>query len=249
MGAGSVNRLAISGVALATAIACACGARGVYHRVKPGETLSVIGQAYRVPYRRIARANDLDDPGKIYAGQKLLIPGAKRAIERPLVAKGSASDPRRSRSRVKPPNAPALRWPIEDRPVTSPFGPRNGRFHDGIDIGANVGVTIRAAAAGEVVFAGVLSGYGNILIIRHGSGYSTVYAHNHRHFVGKGEKVGRGERIAAVGRTGRVTGPNLHFEVRYENRARDPMIFLPAAIWSERTDTEFAMSRSAQTSP
>jgi murein DD-endopeptidase MepM/ murein hydrolase activator NlpD len=215
----------------------------VYHRVKPGETLSVIGKAYRVPYQRIARANDLDDPGRIYAGQKLLIPGAKRAIERPLVAIGGQSDPRRSRSRVKPPHAPALLWPIEDRPVTSPFGPRNGRFHDGIDIGASVGVEIHAAAAGEVVFAGVLSGYGNILIVRHGSGFSTVYAHNHRHFVGKGQKVRRGERIAAVGRTGRVTGPNLHFEVRYENRARDPMIFLPAAGWSERTDTELAMSR------
>ncbi len=226
MEAGAVSRLAVS-VVLATSICAACGARGIYHRVKPGETLSVIGRAYDVPYTKIARANRLRDPGRIYVGQKILIPGADRVISTRLARKRGASDSRRSSSRVKPPNAPALRWPIENRPVSSPFGPRGGRFHDGIDIAAKVGSPIRAAAAGEVVFAGVLSGYGNILIVRHDSGFSTVYAHNDRHYVGKGRRVRRGDRIAAVGRTGRVTGPNLHFEVRYENRARDPMIFLP----------------------
>ncbi len=240
MEAGAVSRLAIS-VLLATSLVSACGTRGIYHRVKPGETLSTIGSAYKVPYRRIASANDLDDPGRIYVGQKLLIPGAKRAIEKPLVAPGRSSSARRSTSRIKPPNAPALRWPIEDRPVTSVFGPRGPRFHDGIDISAHVGSPIRAAAEGEVVFAGVLSGYGNILIVRHGSGYKTVYAHNQRHFVAVGERVKRGERIAAVGRTGRVTGPNLHFEVRYENLARDPMMFLPPRPRADRGADVFAM--------
>ncbi len=239
MEARGIIRLALW-VALAAAVVASCGARGVYHRVKPGESLSVIGQAYRVPYRKIARANGLDDPSRIYAGQKLLIPGARKAIDRSLAAPARRSDSRRSASRKAPPNSPRLRWPIEGRPVTSPFGPRWGRFHDGIDIGAKVGSPIRAAASGEVVFDGVLSGYGNILIVRHGRGYSTVYAHNHRHYVKKGERVKAGQRIAAVGRTGRVTGSNLHFEVRYENRARDPMIFLPRKTAASDAPTRVA---------
>ena len=114
-----------------------------------------------------------------------------------------------------------------DGVVTSAFGPRGGRFHDGIDIAAPVGTAIYAAAGGEVVFHGKLSGYGNVLVLRHGSGFSTVYAHNDRHYVRAGQRVRRGDRIAGVGRSGRVTGPNLHFEIRYDNEARDPLVFLP----------------------
>lgn len=228
-------------VVLAISLASACGTRGIYHRVKPGETLSVIGRAYGVPYQRIASVNDLDDPGRIYSGQKLLIPGAKSAIEKPL-APAPRPRAKRSTSRVKPPHAPTLRWPIENRPVTSLFGPRGPRFHDGIDISAHVGSPIRASATGEVVFAGVLSGYGNILIVRHGAGFSTVYAHNQRHYVAVGQRVKRGERIAAVGRTGRVTGPNLHFEVRHDNLARDPMMFLPRRPRAGYGDDVYASS-------
>jgi murein DD-endopeptidase MepM/ murein hydrolase activator NlpD len=222
----TVDRIAVLAVVVITLAAGACGTRGAYHRVKPGETLSLIGQAYGVSHREIAQANDVRDPSRIYPGQRLLIPGAKRAIDRPLAAHGG-SRVRRSNSRTRPADAPDLRWPLERGPVTSVFGPRGSRFHDGIDIGAPVGSPVRAAAAGKVAYEGVLSGYGKVIIVRHDSRYSTVYAHNHRHYVALGQRVRRGERIAAVGRTGRVTGPNLHFEIRHESRARDPMIFLP----------------------
>ncbi len=225
MEAKGIGRVVVA-VATCAALAFACGARGVYHRVKPGETLSLIGDAYGVSYRKIASANDIDDPERIHAGQRILIPGARRVIEKPIVALPRLASGR-SPSRIKPGDAPELRWPIDDAPVTSLYGPRGSRFHDGIDLGAAVGSPIRAAAGGEVVFDGVLSGYGKIIIVRHGDGYSTVYAHNRRHHVAKGQWVRRGQRIAEVGQTGRVTGPNLHFEIRHDNAARDPMIFLP----------------------
>jgi len=223
----TVNRIGVVAVvAVLALVVAACGPRGAYHRVKPGETLSLIGEAYGVPHREIARVNDVRDPSRIYPGQRLLIPGAKRSIDRPLAAPAQAS--RRSTSRTRPADAPDLRWPLERGPVTSLFGPRGSRFHDGIDIGAPVGSPVRAAADGKVTYEGVLAGYGNVIIVRHCPRYSTVYAHNHRHYVEVGQRVRRGDRIAAVGRTGRVTGPNLHFEIRQENRARDPMIFLPS---------------------
>jgi murein DD-endopeptidase MepM/ murein hydrolase activator NlpD len=208
-------------------IAFACGGSGVYHRVNPGETLSDIGAAYRVPYSQIARANKMRDPSRIYVGQRLWIPGAEEEVRVSLARKSSVQQ-RRSSSRVRPEHAPSFRWPIEHGVLSSRFGRRGKAFHDGIDIAAPIGAAVRAAAAGEVVYDQSLSGYGKVIILRHGHGYSTVYAHNDVHYVRRGERVETGQLIAGVGRTGRATGPNLHFEVRLKNIARDPLLFLPA---------------------
>jgi len=210
------------------ALLFACGMGGAYHRVRPGQTLSEIGAAYGISAAEIARANKLSDPSRIYVGERLWIPGAEREVEVPA---GAASPPRsdhgRSLSRVRPAGAPELRWPIEAGVISSAFGERWGKYHDGIDIAAPVGAAIRAAAAGRVVFDQSLSGYGKVLIVFHGRGYSTVYAHNDVHYVRRGQRVRAGQRIASVGRSGRTTGPNLHFEVRLKNVAHDPMLFLP----------------------
>jgi murein DD-endopeptidase MepM/ murein hydrolase activator NlpD len=88
---------------------------------------------------------------------------------------------------------------------------------------------VRAAADGEVAFSGALPGYGNMLIVRHVRGYVTVYAHVERQYAAEGARVRRGQLIASVGQSGRATGPNLHFEVRKDNSAYDPLQFLPAA--------------------
>jgi lipoprotein NlpD len=138
-------------------------------------------------------------------------------------------DSRRTLSRIPPPGAPPFRWPLESGVVSSAFGRRWGKYHDGIDIAAPVGSPVRAAAAGRVVFDQSLSGYGKVIILFHGKGFSTVYAHNDEHYVRRGQKVRAGQRIAAVGHSGRTTGPNLHFEVRHDNIAHDPMLFLPAS--------------------
>jgi murein DD-endopeptidase MepM/ murein hydrolase activator NlpD len=208
-------------------VVAACGGRAVYHRVRPGDTLYRIGSAYGIPYQEIARANDIGDPTLLRVGQKLLIPKAKKVVAVPIARSGK---PGGSRSGERPTDAPKLYWPMPNGIVTSGYGPRGKSFHDGIDIAAPVGAPVRAAADGEVVYSSTLSGYGNVIILRHGRGYATVYAHNRRHHVKDGQKVRRGQLIAEVGRSGRTTGPNLHFEVRKDNVAKNPMYFLPSEM-------------------
>lgn len=122
----------------------------------------------------------------------------------------------------------AFGWPVERGRLMSRFGPRGGAHHDGLDIAAPRGLAIAAAAAGEVIYAGRLRGYGNVVIIDHGAGYASVYAHNERNLVQAGAAVRGGETIATVGQSGRATGPHLHFEIRKDNIARDPLRYLPA---------------------
>ncbi|MEO8605873.1 MAG: M23 family metallopeptidase [bacterium] len=133
----------------------------------------------------------------------------------------------RASSEARPPGAPRLYWPTDGGTVSSQYGRRGRRHHDGIDISVRYGAPVYAAAAGEVVYAGSLRGYGRMIIIRHARGFVTVYAHNARHDVVAGRRVKHGELIARVGRTGRTTGVNLHFEVRKDNIAYDPLVFLP----------------------
>ena len=117
-------------------------------------------------------------------------------------------------------------WPTSG-PVTSGFGYRWGRMHEGIDIGAPEGTPIYAASAGTVSFAGVMGGYGNMVLVDHGGGIVTAYAHQSSIHVGPGTSVAAGQQIGAVGSTGASTGPHLHFEVRVGGSPQDPMGYLP----------------------
>jgi murein DD-endopeptidase MepM/ murein hydrolase activator NlpD len=117
-------------------------------------------------------------------------------------------------------------WPLAGR-LSSSFGKRAQGHHDGIDITAPKGTSVYAARDGKVIFSDRLSGYGNVLILEHSGGYTTVYAHNDANLVGKGARIRRGDRIATVGDTGRARGPHLHFEVRKSNVARNPLYYLP----------------------
>jgi murein DD-endopeptidase MepM/ murein hydrolase activator NlpD len=116
-------------------------------------------------------------------------------------------------------------WPV-DGPITSSFGLRWGRLHAGIDIGVGFGTPIRAAAAGTVIHSGWLGGYGNLVVVDHGGGLSTAYAHQQQIYVGYGQQVGQGEVLGEVGSTGNSTGPHLHFEVRVNGSAVDPLGYL-----------------------
>ena len=118
-----------------------------------------------------------------------------------------------------------LFWPVSG-PVTSGFGSRWGRMHEGIDIAVGSGTPVHAAAAGTVVYAGWLSGYGNIIVIDHGNGLSTAYAHNSSLGVQQGSTVGAGSVIAISGSTGHSTGPHVHFEVRVNGAPVDPLGYL-----------------------
>ena len=124
-----------------------------------------------------------------------------------------------------------LLWPAAG-PVTSGFGYRthpifgDTRFHSGIDIGAPYGAPVIASDGGQVIYAGVMSGYGNAIIVDHGGGLATTYNHLSSFLVSNGQSVSRGSQIGSVGCTGYCTGPHLHFEVRINGEAVDPMPYL-----------------------
>ncbi len=122
-------------------------------------------------------------------------------------------------------SASGLIWPV-NAPVTSPFGWRWGRMHEGIDLGAAYGTPIAAAAAGTVIYAGWMSGYGNLTVIDHGGGLATAYGHQSQISVSVGQSVSQGEIIGNVGSTGHSTGPHLHFEVRVDGQPVDPLGYL-----------------------
>jgi murein DD-endopeptidase MepM/ murein hydrolase activator NlpD len=123
------------------------------------------------------------------------------------------------------PSSTGFIWPC-DGVVTSGFGMRWGRMHEGIDIGCASGAPNRAAAAGTVIYAGWMSGYGNLVVIDHGNGLSTAYAHASSLAVSVGQSVSQGQTVSYVGSTGHSTGPHLHFEVRVNGIAVDPLQYL-----------------------
>jgi murein DD-endopeptidase MepM/ murein hydrolase activator NlpD len=123
------------------------------------------------------------------------------------------------------PSAAGYVWPVLG-PVTSPFGWRWGRMHEGIDIAAAEGTPIRAAAAGTVIYAGWLGGYGNLTVIDHGGGVATAYGHQSSLAAGSGAYVAQGQVIGYVGSTGHSTGAHLHFEVRVNGVPQDPLGYL-----------------------
>ena len=112
--------------------------------------------------------------------------------------------------------------PVDGARLTSPFGPRGGGMHWGIDLAAPEGRPVRAAAAGRVVFAGWNGAYGLLIILEH-KNFRTYYAHNSSLLVEKDQQVAAGEIIAAVGRTGRATGSHLHFELEIQGRKVNPL--------------------------
>ena len=126
---------------------------------------------------------------------------------------------------VAPSGSGVLGWPVSG-PVTSGFGVRWGRMHEGIDIAVGEGTPVRAAAAGTVIYAGWMSGYGNLVAVDHGNGLSTAYAHNSSLAVSVGQSVAAGEIVSYSGNTGNSTGPHVHFEVRVNGSAVDPLGYL-----------------------
>jgi murein DD-endopeptidase MepM/ murein hydrolase activator NlpD len=126
---------------------------------------------------------------------------------------------------IAPSGSGVLGWPVSG-PVTSGFGSRWGRMHEGIDIAVGEGTPVRAAAAGTVIYAGWMSGYGNLVVIDHGNGLSTAYAHNSSLAVSVGQSVAAGEVVSYSGNTGNSTGPHVHFEVRVNGSAVDPLGYL-----------------------
>ena len=112
----------------------------------------------------------------------------------------------------------------------NPFNDRRMEFHKGIDMGCHSGTRVHAARSGEVVFSGYQEGYGNLVIVEHEFGYRSYYGHLSKRLVKNGQRVKPGEIIAMSGNTGRSTGPHLHFEIRKNGRAMNPMTFLKKSV-------------------
>lgn len=156
-------------------------------------------------------------------------PVALSASLKPQITSRPASTASTTPSHFKPiTSKKGFAWPVSGK-VISNFGPKQGGlYNDGINISAPKGSTVRAAAAGVVVYAGnELRGYGNLLLIKHANGYMTAYAHTERILVKKGDKVNIGDAIAYVGKTGHVSSPQLHFSLRKGRQALNPKKYLP----------------------
>jgi murein DD-endopeptidase MepM/ murein hydrolase activator NlpD len=185
---------------------------GVLHQVASGESIWEISERYDVSVDEITRVNEISDPSRIQPNTKLVIPGATQLRPRDvLLVNGQLQK--------------AFDWPVKGR-VSSTFGPRWGKMHNGLDIAVSTGTLVKAAADGRITFAGWNGGYGILVIIDHGNGIETRYAHNSRLNVKVGQRVTRGETVAYSGNTGVSTGPHVHFEVRYRNNPVNPQTYL-----------------------
>lgn len=223
---------------------------GRYHVVKPGETLSNIARAYRADWRTVAAANALGPPYPLEVGDIVLVPTrpaprpttleqrvAQNDLDIDRLIKGAPAPaaprkPRPAPGSAPPPVAqvPAIRfdWPLEGR-IVSGFGRKpGGRVNDGLNIAAPVGATVRAAAEGQVIYAGTgVPAFGALVLVRHAGGWITAYGHNSELLVAKGDNVARSQPIARVGQSGEVDSPQLHFEIRRGRTPVDPAALLP----------------------
>ena len=149
-----------------------------------------------------------------------------------------------SESSIHLPFVPDL-WPVNGR-ITARFGERldpfsgEGAFHTGIDIASHYGDEVRSAADGIVVFAAEQGGYGNSVVVDHGFGYSTLYAHLSKISTAVGTSVKRGDTVGYEGQSGRATGPHVHYEVRINNKPVDPWRYLRAPANSNGVETNAA---------
>ncbi len=212
---------------------------GFYHTVRRGENLYRIGRRYGVDSTTLARVNRIRDVTRIQVGQRIFIPRSERngryarrppsrsRSTQPAPDGGASSKKKAIRAAVRREANLDFAWPLEGARLSSRFGWRGRRPHEGIDLAARKGTTIRAAESGKVIYSGRLGDYGKVVIIKHAGHYRSVYAHANRIFVRKGQFVERGQRIAEVGATGNASGPHLHFEIRRGQKAKDPAYYLP----------------------
>ena len=219
--------------------------KGITHVVEQGQTLFRISQAYGVKVAALLEANHLKASVPLKVGQRLFIPGATGAKKvepyQALTPQQRESLELSLREEVVPPPPsepprPHVRtdgdflWPIVG-PINSPFGPRWGKFHAGIDIGSPSYQEVVASADGEVIYAGdTKAALGKAIVLQHGNGFRTVYAHLSILIAHEGDTVRQGQAIGGVGDTGHATGPHLHFEVRRNGAPVNPEDYLPATI-------------------
>nr|WP_269438243.1 M23 family metallopeptidase [Phosphitispora fastidiosa] len=185
----------------------------ITYTVNPGDTLWGISRKFGVSMAELADRNGTGTAELLLAGQKLVLPAVGPVID--VIGENVG---------IKIPLLDD--WPVNGV-VSSPFGMRNGRMHEGTDIAAELGSPIKAVAGGKVVFSGNRGDYGKAVIIDHGNGFRSLYGHAAILEVSAGDRVSQGDVIARVGSTGRSTGPHLHLELLYRGTPQNPERYLP----------------------
>ncbi|MBW2596418.1 MAG: LysM peptidoglycan-binding domain-containing M23 family metallopeptidase [Deltaproteobacteria bacterium] len=230
-----------------TACATTPKAGGVYHMVKKGETLWEISRTYNCDPGELAEANNLPD-SRIEAGSVLFIPDAASAIsikpgttlshkthattkkEPPkTVQKNRASvskDVPHKSAPIKKSGKPRFIWPVEGK-ISSKFGIYKGMRHNGIKIAGKNGMPVLASAGGTVIHSAPIKYYGETIIIKYNSTYSTVYSHLKKRMVSTGGTVKQGDKIGLLGKEEKTGKSYLYFEIRHKNRAKNPLYYLP----------------------
>ena len=195
--------------------------RARYHIVKSGDNIHAIAFLYLTTPEHLQLANPGIDTAQLEPGMRVFLPSAMPDSGSGYARSNNQGDAWGSTGGSTP-GSSSFVWPLKQLDVTSKFGRRYGRFHAGIDLRAPRGTPIHAAAAGKVVFAGYSGGYGRMIVIDHGRGIQTAYAHTSRNLVATGQRVRQGDVIGNVGRTGNATGNHVHFEFRRYGRPLDP---------------------------
>ncbi|MCK4622322.1 MAG: peptidoglycan DD-metalloendopeptidase family protein [Desulfuromonadales bacterium] len=241
---------------VALLLLCSCSG-GIYHTVKPGQTLYRISRSYGVAETTIARVNHISDPTRLRAGTRLYIPGADRVRYVPIVKSAPAAKavtpppvPKKAvssgkKSTIKSPPSPRKKKPVQQRPAKATMvkklqWPLRGKIvHSfstvakagggkGIEIAVRSGTAVTAAEAGKVIYGGDgVQGYGQLIILQHENDLFTVYGFNQRLYVRQGDFVSKGEKIALSGIPPAGGTPRLHFEVRKGKVAVNPILYLP----------------------
>ncbi len=212
------------------------GHRRIYvYEVVPGDTLYRIAWRHGVRPEWIVEWNQLESPERLRVGQQLMLnpPAGFRPGPPPQPRVAAGASPPRAPAAPPPPKAPPdynldWAWPARGEIVRTFADGASGGGKQGIEIAGAEGDAVRAASAGQVVYAGSgLRGYGNLIIIRHDDRFLTAYGYNQRILVDEGSRVAKGDRIAEMGRAAGADRASLHFELRIDGNAADPVRYLP----------------------
>jgi lipoprotein NlpD len=227
-----------------------CAPTGIYHTVKPGQTLYRIAMTYDVDEAHLAQINNISDPTQLKVNQKIFIPDAtsRRNVPAtvvkpsPVTSSGTAAQKRpetvaRQPETGKKPAAKStgsakpvkgiFAWPVQGK-VINEFGTRGQKVYKGIEIGVPRGTRVTAAASGKVIYSGnAIPGYGNLVILEHSDSYFSVYGYNQKNLVKMDDFVGQGDEIALSGVPPSGQSARLHFEIRKGKSAVNPILYLP----------------------
>ena len=226
-----------------------CAPTGVYHTVKPDQTLYRIAKTYNIDEKALAEINNINDPTKLKVNQRIYIPGVTQLKEVPVntsahvkpttkptndkTFKPGTNKPNSSAplpgndSILTKPTKGVFIWPVQGKLVNR-FGKHGQKVFKGIEIAVPKGTGVVAAAAGKVIYSGnAIPGFGNLIVLEHSENFFSVYGFNSKNLVKRDDFVGQGEKIALSGLPPSGQSARLHFEIRKGKSAVDPILFLP----------------------